>query len=83
MQHNLFGLSIIQNLDDMEEALVDYEIDEFYVSIDREEGEWKATFHLTVDGEILAETEGWSSTKSILVEDLYSVFGEDLDIVDL
>lgn len=84
MQHNLFGLKIIQNMDDMEEALEDYALDEFYVSLEKEKDEgWKAFFHLVEDGEPLAETEGWGSNKSSLIADLYAVFSDDLDIVDL
>ena len=81
MDYNLFQEKIIQNLDDMEEALEGYEIDEFYVTIekDREEG-YKAYFFLTADGEPLAETEGWGNVKNTLIEDIKSVFGEEVDI---
>ena len=77
----MFQRPIIQNLDDMADALEDYEIDEFYVTIekDREEG-YKAYFFLTVDGEPLAETEGWGNNKDILVADIEEVFSEDVDI---
>jgi len=83
MQYNMFQEKIIQNLDDMEEALEGYSIDEFYVTIekDREEG-LKAYFFLNADGESLAETEGWNSTKAQLIADIISVFGEDVDILN-
>lgn len=83
MRTNLFQEKIIQNLDDMSEALEDHELDEFYVTLeyDKEEG-WKAFFLLAVDGEPLAETEGWGVDKDILIEDIISVFGPDVDIID-
>jgi hypothetical protein len=82
MRSDLFKQYIIENLDDMAEALEAYEVDEFYVSIDhdREEG-YRAYFFLNSDGEQLAETEGWGKDKAQLVNDIISVFGEDVDIV--
>lgn len=84
MRQNFFGLQIIENMDDMTDALEAYDIDEFYVSIDKDKEEgFKAYFFLTSDGEPLAETEGWSNSKDVLIEDLLFAFGEDLDIVDM
>lgn len=82
MQYDLFQLPIIENLDDMAEALADYEIDEFYVQIEnhKQDGGWKAKFFLTKDGFPLAESEGWGNSKAALIEDVQSVFGEDVDI---
>jgi hypothetical protein len=84
MQRNMFGLKIIENMDDMVEAMEDYEIDEFYVTLekDRESSGWKAFFFLTVDGESLAETDSWFTSKAELIEDIVSVFGEDVDILN-
>jgi hypothetical protein len=82
MRRSLFQQYIIENLDDMSEALEGYEIDEFHVSIDydKEEG-YRAYFWLTADGEPLAETEGWGKDKNQLIQDIISVFGEEVDIV--
>lgn len=59
MDYNFFQEKIIQNLDDMEDALSGYDLDDFYITIenDREEG-YQAFFYLNVDGELIAQTEG-------------------------
>jgi len=82
MHYNLFQEKIIQNLDDMAEALEDYELDEFYVTIefDKGEGGFKASFFELKDGNPIAETEEWGTNKNNLIEDIKSVFGEDVDI---
>lgn len=84
MKHNIFQEKIIQNLDDMEEALEGYEVDEFYVTIefDKSEGGYKAYFFLTSDGEPLAESEEWGTNKQNLINDIQEVFGEEVDIID-
>jgi hypothetical protein len=82
MRYNLFQQPIIENMDDMADALEDYSIDEFYVTVDydREEG-FRAYFWLAADGEPLAETEGlWGKDKNSMIEDIKSVFGEEVDI---
>lgn len=84
MDYNFFQEKIIQNLDDMEDALDGYDLDDFYVTIeyDKEEGGFKASFFLNSDGELLAETEAWGSNKKSLIEDIVSIFGDDVDILN-